>query len=190
MELILASESARRGELLARLGVVFSVEAAGVDELRAASDPRLLPIANAERKASEVAGRHPGALVLGADTIILFNGRVIGKPRDKDDAAAILHALSGNTHEVITGLALLSPENGIHELWSESSEVHFKPLDTSLIRRYLATVPVLDKAGAYAIQEHGDWIVREYTGELENIIGLPLESLRRQLLRFGILPRG
>ena len=107
MRLFLASESPRRRELLARLGFDFETESAGVAEISAAADPRSVPLRNAESKAAAVAARHPDALTLGADTVILHKGRIIGKPRDSADAAAILRALSGDSHEVITGLMAL-----------------------------------------------------------------------------------
>ena len=181
MRLFLASESPRRRELLARLGFDFETESAGVAEISAAADPRSVPLRNAESKAAAVAARHPDALTLGADTVILHKGRIIGKPRDSADAAAILRALSGDSHEVITGLALLSPSRRIHEVWEEIATVRFRPLTDVAIAGYLDRVFVLDKAGAYAIQEHGDELVESLDGEFENVIGLPLVRLSNRL---------
>lgn len=181
MRLFLASESPRRRELLARLGFPFETETARVEEISEAADPRSVPLRNAERKAAAVAARHPDALTLGADTVILHAGRIIGKPRDLAEAAEILRALSGTGHEVITGLALLSPARKIREVWEEVATVRFRPLTAAAIDDYLARVYVLDKAGAYAIQEHGDELVEQLEGEFENVIGLPLERLSRRL---------
>lgn len=181
MRLFLASESPRRRELLARLGFPFEVENSRAEEISTAADPRLVPLLNAERKAAAVAARHPDALVLGADTVILHRGRIIGKPRDPADAAVILHALSGDRHEVITGLALLCVEKQLREVWEETTAVQFRPLSDETISSYLCRVNVLDKAGAYAIQEYGDELVEHLDGEFENVIGLPLRRLADRL---------
>lgn len=180
MKLILASKSPRRCELLRRCGFDFTVVTADTEELTTAADLRLLPEQNAWRKARAVAATHPDALVLGADTMILFDGKAVGKPADLSEAARFLQEFSGRTHEVVTGLALCFPD-GTSDLWHEVSQVRFKELSAAGIAEYLRLVPVLDKAGAYAIQEHGDMIVADYSGELENIIGLPLQRLQQKI---------
>ena len=124
--------------------------------------------------------------VLGADTMIIFDGRAIGKPANISDAFEMLSRFSGRTHEVISGLTLVNKKKNITLSWSESSSVKFKTLTPEIIRNYLDKVEVLDKAGAYAIQEHGDMIVESYTGELENIIGLPLKKLLSLLTKYAI----
>ncbi|MPM95452.1 Septum formation protein Maf [bioreactor metagenome] len=179
--LILASESPRRRELLGSLGIPFATESAVVEELSTLDDPREVPLRNAERKAAAVALLHPDDVVLGADTVIVAAGRVIGKPRDEADALAILLSLSEATHEVITGLALIREADGFHRSWSETTLVTFKPFHRAEAERYLTLVPVLDKAGAYAIQDHGDLIVDHIEGSLENVIGLPLHRLQSEL---------
>jgi len=183
MRLILASASPRRRELLARGGFAFTAATAAVAELTALPDPRRLPEANAKLKARAVAATCPDALVIGADTLVLCDGETLGKPADRAAAAAMLRWLSGRTHEVITGVALIGP--GVSESWSEVSRVTFRPLTDAVIAAYLEAVPVLDKAGAYAIQEHGEMLVAGFTGELENIIGLPLFRLTRRLRELG-----
>lgn len=152
-----------------------------MEELTEAPDLREVPLLNALRKAEWVADRHPGELVLGADTMIWHRGRIIGKPADLEDAARILGELSGEAHEVITGLALVCRNRKIRDAWLESSRVFFKKLTPAAIREYLELVPVLDKAGAYAIQEHGDRLIEHFEGEFENTIGLPLIQLKRKL---------
>lgn len=179
--LILASGSPRRRELLARLGVPFSIEPAEVGEVVGLPDPRQVPLYNAELKAAEVAAKHPNDPVLGADTVILFGDRVIGKPRDEKDALAILMELSGRTHEVMTGLALLRRIPEFRCVWRETTRVTFRPFGAETAKRYLSLVPVLDKAGAYAVQEHGDLLISSIDGDLDNVIGLPLTRLRREL---------
>ena len=183
--LILASGSPRRRELLGRIGVPFVVESAEAGEINVLPDPRQVPLYNAELKASAVSAKHPDAVVLGADTVILFEGRVIGKPRDPADALATLMALSGRTHEVVTGLALLRGLPEFRRVWSETTRVTFLPFDVETAKRYLSRVPVLDKAGAYAIQEHGELLVASIDGELDNVVGLPLGRLQRELAALG-----
>jgi len=183
--LILASESPRRRELLGSLGIPFETESAAVGELTTLPDPQEVPLRNAERKAGAVAARHPRDLVLGADTVVLAEGRVIGKPRDLADALAILLSLSGITHQVITGIALIREEDRLRRSWSEITRVTFKPFGRKEAERYLSLVSVLDKAGAYAIQEHGDILVDHIDGSLENVIGLPLVRLQKELRGIG-----
>lgn len=181
VKLILASQSPRRRELLAQGGWEFAVETAEVEELTSAEILEDLPLLNAALKANAVAVKHPGSWVLGADTMIIFEGRAVGKPRDPADAAAMLRAFSGKSHEVVTGIALVCREQHKEILWRQSSTVRFKVLTGEDIDFYLKNVNVLDKAGAYAIQEHGELIIESFTGELENIIGLPMKKLTRKL---------
>ena len=187
--LILASESPRRRELLGSLGIPFEIRSAQVKELEQADTAcsvSLLPQKNACLKAGAVALQFPGDVVLGADTAIVFGDRMIGKPRDLSEAREILSLLSGRTHQVITGIALIRKgENEFCREWSEISEVVFKPFGADVIEEYISKVHVLDKAGAYAIQECGDMIISHYTGELNNIIGLPLTCLKEELRTLG-----
>ncbi|MBS5529490.1 septum formation protein Maf [bacterium] len=183
--LILASNSPRRRELLLSLGIPFAVEAADIEEIELLDDPREVPLRNAERKAAAVAARHPHDPVLGADTVIVFRDAVIGKPRDEADALRILLLLAGKTHEVVTGLALLRGADGFRRIWRETTRVTFKPFDRETAERYLSLVSVLDKAGAYAIQESGEFLVESVDGSIENVIGLPLERLQEELMRLN-----
>ena len=184
--LILASESPRRRELLKRLGFPFTAEGADIEELEQPEkgcSVSVLPRLNAERKASDVSDRNPDAVVIGADTAIVFGDQLIGKPKDLEDARRILTMLSGKEHQVITGLAVVrSGDAPFFRSWSEVSRVKFLPFSNEVIGEYLSLVNVLDKAGAYAIQEHGDMIVSGISGGMENIIGLPLETLNAVLL--------
>jgi septum formation protein len=185
--LILASASPRRRELLARLGVAFEVIPAEVVEHEdPASDPRVMVAHNAALKADWVAARHPEALVLGADTTVFIDGVVLNKPRDLVEARAMLRRLSGRTHTVRTGLALRRRRDGLRVDEGVASEVTFRPLDEATITSYLAQVHVLDKAGAYAIQEHGELIVAGHAGSYTNIIGLPLETTKQLLTNCGL----
>ncbi len=179
--IILASKSPRRRELLGRLGVDFTVETADAKEATTGSDLFAVPQENALAKARAVAAKHPADTIIGADTAIIFEGELIGKPATLAEAKKMLLRFSGKQHFVVTGVALLAPGKEI--VWREVSQVSFKVLTREAVERYLAAVPVLDKAGAYAIQSHGDWIVESYTNEIENIIGLPLKKLGEILAR-------
>ncbi len=186
--LILASASPRRRELLAELGVVFDVIPAEVVEHEdPSSDPRLMVAHNSALKADWVAARHPDALVLGADTTVFIDGVVLNKPRDLADARSMLRRLSGRTHTVFTGLALRRARDGWQADEGVASDVTFKPLDEAVITDYLARVHVLDKAGAYGIQEHAELLVAGRTGSYTNIMGLPLETTKQILTRAGLM---
>ena len=190
MALILASRSPRRSELLRQCGVDFSVEISPVQELDNAPDITALPQLNAALKAAAAADRNPEKWVLGADTMIVFENSAIGKPADLAEAAHFLRRFSGKSHQVITGMALICRSKQVEEVWSETSVVTFKNLSDEVIREYLDKVEVLDKAGAYAIQEHGEVIVEKFSGEIENIVGLPLKKLRELLNKYSIGDNG
>lgn len=186
--LILASASPRRRELLAQLGVPFEIVTAQVEEHEEAStDPRVMVAHNAALKADWVAAQEPDAFVLGADTTVAIDDTALNKPRDLAEARAMLRQLSGRTHRVFTGLALRRGRDGLRVDQTVLSEVTFKALDEATISNYLAKVNTLDKAGGYAIQEHGELIVAGHTGSFSNIVGLPLESTKQILTRAGLL---
>lgn len=186
--LILASASPRRRELLAQLGVSFDVVTASVDEHEdVATDPRTMVAQNAALKADWVSAREPEAFVLGADTTVSIDDLALNKPRDRAEAKTMLFRLGGRTHRVYTGLALRRGRDRMHIDETVVSEVTFKPLDEATVTEYLSRVNTLDKAGGYAIQEHGDLIVAGYTGSFSNIVGLPLETTKQILTRCGLL---
>ena len=187
--LLLASASPRRHDLLREAGIAFEVVSVHVTELGAASAPGLTPAqlaeANAQLKARAATA---GDWVLGADTVVGLKGRIFGKPGSLDEAREFLRALSGCTHEVITGCALVGPE-GREVVFHEITRVTFRALADATIARYLAVVPVLDKAGAYGLQEKGEWLVERVEGSPSNVIGLPMEKLLPVLRKFGLAPR-
>jgi septum formation protein len=185
--LILASASPRRKELLASLGLPFEVIPAEVTEHEAPdADPREMVRHNAALKAAWVAARHPDATVIGADTTVFIDRTVLNKPRDDAEARAMLRMLSGRTHTVFTGLAVCRQRDGLRLETGVASEVTFKVLDDPVIAEYLRRVHTLDKAGGYAIQEHGDLIVAGYTGSRTNIVGLPVEEMKQLLTQAGL----
>ncbi len=186
--LILASASPRRRELLAQLGAVFTVVVANVVEHEdPALDPRVMVARNSALKADHVAALHPEAWVLGADTTVFAEGQALNKPADLDAARAMLRRLSGRAHTVFTGIALRHSKREVREDLGVASEVEFRSLSDADIEDYLRLVHVLDKAGAYAIQEHGERLVSARRGSLSNIIGLPQDEVRELLTRRGVL---
>jgi septum formation protein len=130
---------------------------------------------NARAKALEVAARYPNAVVLGADTLVWLGGRALGKPADYNEARRMLRELSGQIHEVATGVHLVRMEPRQQVEFHEITRVRFRPLGEDVIEEYLATVDVLDKAGAYALQENGEMLVETVEGSRSNVVGLPLE---------------
>lgn len=166
----------------------FEVVVADVTEHEEPStDPRVMVAHNAALKADWVAARHPDAFVLGADTTVFIDGSALNKPRDLDEARAMLRRLSGRTHTVFTGLAFRRFSTGLKIDEGVASGVTFRSLDDATIETYLSRVHVLDKAGSYAIQEEGDLIVAGYTGSWTNIVGLPLETTKQILTGSGLL---
>jgi len=179
---ILASASPRRRELLARLHPDFTVVSPDVEEWEPdEADPVHQVEENALRKGRAVAAQHPDALVIAADTTVALGRRLFAKPAHRDEAVAMLKALSGQRHQVVTGMALV--RNGQAHCFHETSEVEFMELDEARIDAYLDRVHVLDKAGAYAIQEEADLIIRGFSGSFENIMGLPVQRLREELVQ-------
>ncbi len=182
MPVLLASASPRRRELLEELGLSFSIIEPDVEEHTGEHlTGREMALLNAHRKARHVAKQHPDCLVLGADTVVSLGSRLFGKPRNIADAENMLRELAGRTHQVITAVCLLELRHHQERLFAETTGVTFRPLDAPLIREYLAKINPLDKAGGYAIQEHGSDLVRNVEGSFSNVVGLPLERLREEL---------
>jgi len=178
--LVLASASPRRRELLGEAGFAFEVVVSPANEEH---DPGI-PLAelcerNAEAKAAAVAEIRPEAMVLGADTLVWVDGDPLGKPRDMAEAHAMLRRLSGRAHTVCTGVCVIG--GGRRERFHETTEVVFRDLDDETIARYLRRVDPLDKAGAYAVQEHGSMIVAEVRGDFSNVVGLPVARVAEVL---------
>ena len=182
--IILASASPRRAALLREAGLEF----ASMQIMPSDADEGSDPLENARLKAESVAAKNPRAIVIGADTVIRFGGETIGKPADLDDARAILAKLSGRTHDVVTGVCVRCLENDILVRFEEATHVTFRMLTPEAIEKYIKAVNVLDKAGAYAIQEHGDDIIQGIDGSLTNVIGLPVERLSETIRYLLTLP--
>jgi septum formation protein len=181
MTLTLASQSPRRRELLSQLGIDLRVVPAGADETPRPGEPAR---AYVERLAREKARAVAGAWVLGADTTVVLDGAILGKPDDDGHACRMLRALSGRVHEVTTGVCLRGP-GGREEAIAVGTEVSFAELTEAQIAWYSATGEPRDKAGAYAVQGVGSAFVREVRGSVSNVVGLPLAETAALLERCG-----
>lgn len=180
---ILASRSPRRRHLLDLLGFDFTVIASDVpEEVDPSHSPEQIVRSLAKAKAQAVAASHPDALVLGADTIVVLDGTILGKPRDRDDAQAMLRALSGRTHTVYSGIGLICDGSGRSATAAEATDVTFAELSDDEIDAYVATGSPMDKAGAYGIQDdRGALYIERIEGDYYNVVGLPLHRLYRTL---------
>lgn len=184
MSLILASASPRRRDLLREAGLEFAVTPANVDEDALAGETAPDHVRRLARaKARQVAQRSPEDIVLGADTIVFLNGRIFGKPASRCEAVRMLSALSGAAHEVLTGVCICRGHPQHEEAWVSRTIVQFRTLAPELIERYCSLVDPLDKAGAYAIQEHGEMLISHIHGLRSNVIGLPVEEVLERLKR-------
>lgn len=185
MELVLASNSPRRRELLAQLGVRFRVVPAAIDEsVRGGESPEDYVLRMAMEKAQAVAAREAGACVLGADTTVVLDDDILGKPASHGEALATLARLSGRSHAVMTGLCLATPGGSHGEV--VRTEVTFVTLDLATCEAYLATDEPWDKAGGYGIQGLAGAFVRGINGSYSNVVGLPLAETWALLRRHGI----
>jgi len=194
--LVLASASPRRQDLLRNAGIEFLVKATNIPELpREGENPPACAERLAREKALAVSGQRPGDFVLGADTIVIADGQILGKPRDAADAARMLGLLSGRTHQVITAVCLLGPQlgnadqelrTGLEDTRSETTLVTMDALSDEDIRSYIATGEPMDKAGAYAIQGIASRWISSIEGDYFNVVGLPVALLYRMLREHGV----
>lgn len=185
--LVLASSSPRRRELLQTLGIPFTVQSSDVDETTAPGlSPREIVEELAVRKAQAVASTQAEGVVLGSDTIVVLDGRILGKPVDDADAFRTLSMLQGREHTVYSGVALIDAASGRVEVSHSLTQVRIRPLTQAEIEAYIATREPMDKAGSYAIQGLGATIVEGITGDYFTVVGLPLRLLASMLSRFGI----
>jgi septum formation protein len=185
MRVILASGSPRRQELLGATGLSFEVIVSPAEEIHDASIPLAeLCELNAGLKAAAVAAEHGDALVIGADTLVWIDGEPLGKPRDLDEARAMLRKLGGRSHTVCTGVCAIFPD-GRRESFHELTEVRFRPLDDATIAAYFEKTNPLDKAGAYGIQDSGEMIVEGIDGAFDNVMGLPVAKVVRVVGKVG-----
>lgn len=175
---ILASGSPRRKDLLSQILNQFDIiPAKGEEKVNLSLFPEHIACGLAEQKCDEVFARFPEATVVGCDTVVVFEGEVLGKPRDREDAARTLKRLSGKTHYVITGVCIRNKRKKL--IRYDKTEVRFNVLDDQFIRIYVDGGSPLDKAGSYGIQDEG--VVKEYYGSYTNVVGLPVTLVKKML---------
>lgn len=185
-KIILASQSPRRRQLLEAAEIEFDIQIADVDETNPGGmDSRMVPEYLAAKKARVIAAGNNDVIVIAADTIVLIDDEILGKPKDRQDAMNILHKLSGRKHEVITGVCLQKGEKQL--LFSVTTEVFFRTLSSEQITHYVDHYKPMDKAGAYAIQE---WIgmigIEKINGDYYNVMGLPIGEVVKKLSHLTI----
>lgn len=186
-KIVLASASPRRKEILSITGLPFFVDPSGYEEeLDHTVNPHDLAKDLSQGKALNIAGKYRNALIIAADTFIVFNGRLLGKPHTRAEAQKMLILLNGRSHSVITGYTVLDTSTGKKITRSVETTVWFKKMSRAQIDAYVKTGEPLDKAGAYAIQGLGAMIVKKIEGDYMNVVGLPLSDLAESLKKFGI----
>lgn len=184
--LILASTSPRRADLLRQLGLEFKVVPSNIPEVEGGvlSAGEVAQI-NAYRKARAVSKKYPDAVVVGVDTVVVAADRLFGKPATLREAEQMLMALQGKRHQVVTGVCLIHLRTHHQKVFSEYTDVTFRPLTLEQIRHYHRQTNPLDKAGGYGIQEQGDVLVEAISGSFTNVIGLPLERFEAEWAAFA-----
>ena len=184
MGLILASQSPRRKELLGLFGIPFVIRVADIDETMDNSKSPFDEVARVSRCKALAVEKTADDVVVAADTIVVCQGKVLGKPRSEEEAVEMLRLLSGRDHQVMTGLTVCRGEKILTH--TEVTDIHFRELSDKEIRAYVATGEPMDKAGSYGIQALGALLVEKIHGDYFNVMGLPVLRLSRMLQRFGI----
>ncbi len=187
---ILASASPRRRELLKQIGVTFEVMPAKGEEVITKEQPEQAVMELSRQKAEEIAAgiQDEQVLVLGADTVVVYDGKILGKPKDEADARAMLSMLNGRTHSVFTGVTVIVMRNGKSEIHSfyEETKVTMYPMTDAQISYYIQTGEPMDKAGAYGIQGKGAVFIEKINGDYNNVVGLPVAKIFYKMLESGI----
>ena len=186
-DICLASSSPRREQILKDLGLNFTVNPpVDFKEKLSGAEPEVLVSDNALGKAMEVAGNHKNSVIIGCDTIVVFDNEIFGKPLTPDNAYMMLKKLSGNCHSVFSGLAVIDTQIYKELVGYERAEVKFRELSEKEINDYVESGEPLDKAGAYGIQECGGEFVEEVKGNVSTVVGLPEELLKKFLTELGL----
>lgn len=188
MQVILASQSPRRKELLGLTGLDFVIRAADIDETMIPGEAPFDEVARLSREKALAVARGADDVVIAADTIVVCDGAILGKPRDEQDALRMLRLLSGREHQVMTGMTVV--RGGRAETVTEVTDIHFRTLSESEIRAYIATGEPMDKAGAYGIQGGAALFVSHLNGDYFNVVGLPVCVLTGILRGFGLRVMG
>lgn len=180
MKIILASNSPRRKELLTQADIDFEVKSADVEEITDKTKPEEVVMDLSQLKAKAIAKDNPGRRIIAADTVVAFNGQILGKPKDEADAFRMLKELSGQTHHVYTGVTIIEEDGKVNTFFECTAVTMYENSD-ELIKKYIATGEPMDKAGAYGIQGKGAVLVKEICGDYNNVVGLPLAKVYRNL---------
>ena len=183
-KIILASQSPRRAEILRMIGVSFKVEPSNIhEEINQKIKQNEIPINLSKAKAEKISRKYPDKIIIGADTVVVFNKKIFGKPKDKNESKKMLKALSGNSHKVITGVTIMNGKLGAIKTFSETTKVFVQKIPTKQIEFYVNNYNTLDKAGSYGIQE---WIgligIKKISGSFYNIMGLPTVKVYKKIL--------
>lgn len=184
MRIILASKSPRRRELLGKMGLEFSVQAADIDETMNPSLPPKQEVARVSRAKAAAIPADMDTVVIAADTIVVCQGKILGKPHNQEEARQMLRQLAGKTHQVMTGCAVRRGDALLHH--TEITDVAFRPLADAEIEAYVKTGEPMDKAGAYGIQGLGGLFVQRLSGDYYNVMGLPICALTQMLRQVGV----
>ena len=182
-KIILASKSPRRAEILRMIGVSFKVESSNIHEkINQKTKQNEIAINISKAKAEKISHKYPDKIIIGADTIVVFNKKIFGKPKDKNESKKMLKALSGNCHKVITGVTIMNEKLGVIKTFSETTKVFVQKIPTKQIEFYVNNYNTLDKAGSYGIQEWFSVWIKKINGCYYNVMGLPVSKLHRHLL--------
>ena len=186
--IILASASPRRRELLHQVGLEPEIVPSHVEEVITSTRPDQVVMELSAQKAADVAAQYQGqqAVVIGADTVVAADGKILGKPGTEEEAVRMIEMLQGRTHQVYTGVTMIFADRGETVTFAEKTEVHVYPMTESQIRRYVATGEPMDKAGAYGIQGYGCLLVESIQGDYFNVMGLPIAQTARRLSQYGV----
>jgi septum formation protein len=186
--IILASESTRRVDILRTLGVSFAIIPPDIDESRKKDEPpKEYVLRVSHEKAHKVGSHFPEKWVIAADTVVVYKNKILGKPMNEKEAFNMLKTLSGKWHKVITGFCVLNLSKNITYRDAVETKVFVRDLYDEEIKRYIKTSEPLDKAGSYAVQGRGGYMVKEIKGSYTNVVGLPICEIAEALLSLGIL---
>ena len=181
-KIILASQSPRRAEILRMIGVNFKVDSSNInEEMNQKIEQNEIAIILSKAKAEKISQKYPNNIIIGADTIVVYNEKIFGKPKDKNESKKMLKALSGNCHKVITGVTIMNKKLGVLKTFSETTKVFVKKIPRNQIEFYVNNYNTLDKAGSYGIQEWFSVWIKNINGCYYNVMGLPVSKLHKHL---------
>ena len=182
-KIILASQSPRRAEILRMIGVNFKVDSSNInEEMNQKIEQNEIAMNISKAKAEKISQKYPNNIIIGADTIVVHNEKIFGKPKDKNESRKMLKALSGDCHKVITGVTIMNKKLGVLKNFSESTKVFVQTIPTKQIEFYVNNYNTLDKAGSYGIQEWFSVWIKKINGCYYNVMGLPVSKLYRYLI--------